>query len=177
MNKILSLKVLALLVAPSFFLLPPQALAAGGSVHKSVPQASSISGHPDPGSSPCFLKQLNLNKEQQQKVEKIISEGHRDGHVLKEQLRAKRRALIQYLQTADANQTQALSLNTEINTLQRQLGELRLKTFFSMRAQFSAEQIQKLQHLQKSHRFEPGGYRCHEMEDKPDGSQIHQPNR
>jgi len=177
MNKILSLKVLALLVAPSLLILASPSLAEAGPAHKSTSQALSSSEHRAKGSSACALQQLNLNKDQQQKVEKIIAEGHRQGLVLKGQLRAKRRALMQYLQTPDANQTQALSMNVEINALQRQLGELRLKTFFSMRAQLSPEQIQKLQHLQKSRLSEPGSHYCHESEDKPELSPVKQPNR
>jgi len=97
----------------------------------------------------CFLSQLDLSKEQSQKIKTIMAGGHKQSQALKSQLHAKKRGLMQYLQSPDANLNQALSQNNDINGMQRQLGELRLKTFFAMRAQLSPEQLQKLQHLQK----------------------------
>jgi Spy/CpxP family protein refolding chaperone len=54
---------------------------------------------------------------------------------------------MQYLQSPNANESQARALNAEINDLQRQLSELRLKTWFGMRAQMTPEQIQKLNQM------------------------------
>ena len=169
MNKIPFPKALAWLIVPCFLIMTFPSLAEVGapSKGKNHVQKLSTQDHPGKGRAACFLQQLNLNKEQQQKVEKTIAEGHKQSQALKKKLRAKRRALMQYLQTPEANQAQALGMNKEINVLQSQIGELRLKTFFSMRAQLNPEQIQKLQHLQKSRQSMGGGHYCPESEDKP----------
>jgi Spy/CpxP family protein refolding chaperone len=146
MNKPNPIKALVLTLVPVSLLLAPVSLAEGAPPHKATP---SVSANRDQDSQPCMFSQLNLSKEQAQKVKSIMAEGHKQGQPLKAQVRTKKHALMQYIQSPDASLPQALNQNSEINNLQRQLGELRLKTFFSMRAQLTPEQLDKLQHLQK----------------------------
>ncbi len=90
---------------------------------------------------------LGLSPEQAQKVKAIMAHGKSQSEVLRRQLKTKREAMMRYVQSPSANEAGARSLNAEINELQRQLGEIRLKTWFSMRAELTPEQLEKLKAL------------------------------
>lgn len=179
MNNPFTLKSLVAALVPTALLFAPLALATNPSPTipaKSQPvqavqvKAKTASPHPvDKDSHACFLSQLNLSKEQSKKVDSMMQEAHKQSQALKEQLHTKRHALMQYLQSPEANQDKALGMNNEINTLQRQLGELRLKTFFAIRGQLTPEQLQKLQHLQKERmaQHSPRGSQCWGHDEKP----------
>lgn len=126
----------------------------------------SPSGSPDERHQ-HMIKELGLNPEQGQKVKSIMEQGRAQSQALREQLKAKRKSMMQYLQTPNATEAGARTLNSDINDLQRRLSEIRLKTWFSMRSQLNAEQLQKLQALkarQWAQRSSAGG-RHHPSDD------------
>lgn len=94
-----------------------------------------------------MMQQLGLSQQQSQKIKALMQQGRTQSQALHQQLKTKRQALMQYLQSPDANESKARSLNAEINDIQRQLSELRLKTWFGMRAQMTPEQIQKMNQM------------------------------
>jgi Spy/CpxP family protein refolding chaperone len=145
------LNALSLLLVPAaLLLLSTPAFCLGPNAPKPQPSreaSDEIQAHQ--AEHQAFSKQLGLSPEQAKKVNAIMEEGHRQSRALKVQLRAKRQALMQYLPTPNATQSQALALNAELNALQRQISELRLKTFFAMRAQLTPEQLQKLSQLKQ----------------------------
>lgn len=104
-----------------------------------------------------FIKALGLSPDQAQKIQAIKQQGREQSKVLDQQLHTKRQALMQYLQSPTANESQARAMNAEINTLQKQLSELRLKSWFSMRAIMTPEQLQKMKQLKPPGGRHPGG--------------------
>jgi Spy/CpxP family protein refolding chaperone len=98
-----------------------------------------------------MIKDLGLSPEQGQKVKSTMEQGRAQSQSLREQLRTKRKAMMQYLQSPNATEAGARNLNNEINDLQRRLSEIRLKTWFSMRSQLNPEQLQKLQAIKAKH--------------------------
>ncbi|MCE3234672.1 MAG: Heavy-metal resistance [Vampirovibrio sp.] len=122
--------------------------------------AQAESGKPGHASNPAereqrrqrMIKELGLNPEQAQKMKAIKEQGRGQGRALNQQLHAKRQALMQYLQSPGANEAQARSMNNDINNLQKQISELRLKSWFAMRKVMTPEQLQKLNRLKR-----PGG--------------------
>lgn len=94
-----------------------------------------------------FATELGLSPEQSRKVDAIMAQGREQSRVLRQQLQAKRHTMMQYLQSSSANEAQARTLNSDMNDLQRQLGEVRLKTWFAMRSQLTPEQLDKLKAL------------------------------
>lgn len=99
-----------------------------------------------------MIQQLGLNPDQAEKVKGIMQQGKAQSQALHQQLRAKRQAMMKYLQSPEANESQARSMNADINDLQRQLSEIRLKSWFAMRAQMTPEQLQKMSQMKR-----PGG--------------------
>lgn len=94
-----------------------------------------------------MIKELSLSPEQAQKIKAIKEQGREQGRALNQQLRAKRQAMMQYLQSPNANEAQARTLNSDIHTLQKQISELRLKSWFAMRKVMTPEQLQKMNRL------------------------------
>ena len=92
-------------------------------------------------------RDLGLNPEQAQKVNATMQQGRAQSAALRQQLKAKREAMMRYVQSPSATEAGARNLNAEMNELQRQLGEIRLKTWFSMRSQLTPAQLEKLKAL------------------------------
>ncbi len=99
-----------------------------------------------------MIQQLGLSPDQAEKVKGIMQQGKAQSQALHQQLRTKRQAMMKYLQSPDANESQARSMNADINDLQRQLSEIRLKSWFAMRSQMTPEQLQKMSQMKR-----PGG--------------------
>jgi len=99
-----------------------------------------------------MIQQLGLSPDQTEKVKGIMQQGKAQSQALHQQLRAKRQAMMKYLQSPEANESQARSMNADINDLQRQLSEIRLKSWFAMRSQMTPEQLQKMSQMKR-----PGG--------------------
>jgi Spy/CpxP family protein refolding chaperone len=99
------------------------------------------------GEHQLIFSQLKLSPKQTEAIQAIGQEGRQKSEGLKNQLRTKRHALMQYLHTNNAALSPALALNNEVNQIQQQIGELRLKTFFAMRSQLTPEQLQQFQKL------------------------------
>jgi Spy/CpxP family protein refolding chaperone len=132
---------------------PFQSGGNGGQPVGAPPQATGhiqAEGPDQPGGGshrPPLMQQLGLSQEQSQKLKALMQQGRTQSQALHQQLRTKRQALMQYLQSPDATESNARALNGEINDIQRQLSELRLKTWFGMRAQMTPEQLQKLDRM------------------------------
>lgn len=127
-------------------------------------QGSTHPGKPEAGVNPHhrFAEELGLSPEQSRKVEAIMAQGHEQSQALRQQLRTKRQAMMRYLQSSNASEAQARTLNADINDLQRQLGEVRLKTWFTMRSQLTPEQLEKLKAMKAPHHDgKPGTPRPH----------------
>jgi Spy/CpxP family protein refolding chaperone len=92
-------------------------------------------------------RELGLNPEQTQKFNSTMQQGRAQSLALRQQLKAKREAMMSYVQSSNATEAGARNLNADINKLQRQLGEVRLKTFFSIRSQLTPAQFEKLKAL------------------------------
>lgn len=122
-------------------------------------QSSANPGKPGVGANPHqrFAEELGLSPEQSRKVEAIMAQGREQSRILRQQLKVKRQAMMQYLQSSSASEPQARTLNADINDLQRQLGEVRLKTWFAMRSQLTPEQLEKLKALKARHRENKSG--------------------
>lgn len=97
-----------------------------------------------------MIQKLDLSPEQSQKVNLIMQRGKQQGQALHQTIRKKRQDLMRYLHAPDSTESQAMAMNSEINAMQRQMSELRLKTWFAMRAIMTPEQRQKLQKLRAS---------------------------
>ncbi len=156
------LAVLALPLALLLNLLPGLATADPSSQGGRMQNRTS---HPSASASDerhqQMIKNLGLSPEQGQKVKSTMEQGRAQSQTLREQLKTKRKAMMQYLQTPNATEAGARNLNSEINDLQRRLSEVRLKTWFSMRSQLNPEQLQKLQAIkakQWAQRSKSGGH-------------------
>lgn len=101
-----------------------------------------------------YVEALGLSPEQSRKVQAIMSQGRAQGKALRAQLATKQQQMMRNLQSADANEAQARALNSEINDLQRQISEVRLKTWFAMRAELTPEQLVKLKEYKEKRRAE-----------------------
>lgn len=168
MNTRTSIQKSALLAAPlAWLLFSPLSFAA-------LPQASTALAPPlliaqntvsvgngTNGASanhrPHIMEQLGLTPEQSQKVKSIKAQGRSQSSALHQQLLTKRQALMKYLQSPGASETQARNMNADINETQRQLSEVRLKTWFAMRSQLTPAQLQKLNQLTPKRSSGPHG--------------------
>jgi Spy/CpxP family protein refolding chaperone len=105
-------------------------------------------------------QELGLNPEQAKKVNATMQQGRGQSAALRQQLKAKREAMMRYVQSPGATEAGARNLNAEMNELQRQLGEIRLKTWFSMRSQLTPAQLEKLNALkaQRKSKYPQGGH-------------------
>lgn len=159
------LAVLALPLALLLNLLPGLASADPSNQASQGGRMQGRSSHSSASSSDerhqQMIKELGLSPEQGQKVKSTMEQGRAQSQPLREQLKSKRKAMMQYLQTPNATEAGARTLNNEINDLQRRLSEVRLKTWFSMRSQLNPEQLQKLQAIkakQWAQRSKSGGH-------------------
>lgn len=170
MSNRMPLPKLAVLALPLALLLNcvPGSVSADPSKHGGQPQARAThAASASDDRHQQMMKDLGLSPEQGQKVKSTLEQGRAQSQALREQLKTKRKAMMQYLQSSNATETGARNLNNEINDLQRRLSEIRLKTWFSMRSQLNSEQLQKLQAIkakQWAERSKSGG-RHHTSED------------
>jgi Spy/CpxP family protein refolding chaperone len=104
---------------------------------------------------PSFLEQLRLTPEQKDKIRALQTQGHESSRALHQQLKAKRQALMEYLQSVDADEARAQSLQAEVNDMQAQMSAQRLKSWFQMRAILTPEQRLRLQQLKPQRPMRP----------------------
>jgi Spy/CpxP family protein refolding chaperone len=144
---------LLLSVAPLRSLADP--VSAGG-----PPGLNSAKEGGPQGRAQRIMQQVGLSPEQMQELKTLREQGRSQAQTLRQQLRAKQQELMRYIKSPGANEGQAMSLLGEINALQRQVGELRIKTWFRMRSHLTPEQMEKLQQMHQPHsRRGPGGHR------------------
>lgn len=96
------------------------------------------------------LEKLNLSDEQKQKLEVIKKEGAAEAHSLKDLLRQKRKAMMEYLASPSATEAKALAMQEDIARTQSQIVQLRIKAWFKMRNVFTPEQLQTIEKERKT---------------------------
>lgn len=149
------LKALAALAIPAAVLLAaPQGWAEPG---------GNMSGGPGKGQAgnmqarhQQMMQTLGMTPEQMERMKAIHEQGKGQSQALHQQLRTKRQALMQYMKSPDATEAQARSMNAELNAVQRQLGELRIKSWFQMRGILTPEQFQKMRQMRPARRHPQG---------------------
>lgn len=120
-------------------------LAAAESPKPYAPARLPRDGAPmDPGG---LLQSLDLSAAQQQRIQAIRQQTRAQGQILRRQIREKQHGLMTYVKSADSKEAQAQRMFNEVNVLQRQLGELRMKAWFQIRETLTPVQIQKLEQL------------------------------
>lgn len=88
-----------------------------------------------------MMERFGVTPEQMQQF-KAIREGARaEAQALQQQIRQKRQALMQYVQSPDANEAQAMAMNRELNAMTARVGELRIQTVFRMKEVMTPEQF------------------------------------
>lgn len=119
-------------------------------------QSTPVWGPPGCHSEPCrskmqqrrqMFEQLGLSPEQTRKIRGVVQQGREQGRILRERMRAKQKEMMTYIHSANAQEGPAHNINNEIIELQRQLSELRLKTWFAIRSHLTPEQRQKMSQL------------------------------
>jgi Spy/CpxP family protein refolding chaperone len=103
------------------------------------------------------IKQMGLTPDQLQRVKDIQDQAKIQSQAIQAQLKAKRQALMSYMQSPDANEAQARVLLNDLHNLQKQVSELRLKTYFQMRAHLTPEQMQRFHQMHRHHGQMDGG--------------------
>lgn len=145
MNRNLLKAAIALMI-PCAILLHPVAGLAEQSMGR-FGEGSGMRGPGGEGGPQMMLRQLGLSAEQNQKVRAIMEEGRSQSQALHQQLKSKRQAFMQYMHSSSASESRALSLMEEMNALQRQLSELRVRTWFKVRTNLTPEQLQRLSQM------------------------------
>lgn len=105
------------------------------------------------------IQQLGITPEQLQRIKAIQEQGRAESQGLMQQMKTKRQALMQYLQSPDANEARARAMSDELNDLQRRASDLRLRTWFQIRSELSPEQIQKFTQMRQQRMQQGGGGR------------------
>lgn len=99
-----------------------------------------------------MFERLNLTPEQHEKIKAIRTQGQERTKGPREQLIAKRTELYQLVRSATSTKDQALAKQREVNTLQNQLAEARLASWFEMRAVLTPEQLKQFEELKPKQR-------------------------
>ncbi len=90
-----------------------------------------------------MMEQFGLTPEQMEEFKSIREASKTEANALKSEIRQKRQAMMTYMQSADANERQALSMNREMSDLMARVGALRIKTLFQMKGVMTPEQYEK----------------------------------
>jgi len=127
-------------------------------------QGSAMGGQPGSRPSPearhqMMMQQMGLTSEQAEKMKALREQGKAQSQALQQQLKTKRQAMMQYMQSPDATEAQARRMHNELNDLQRQMGEQRIKSWFQMRTFLTPEQMQKMQQMRQQRMQHGGGMR------------------
>ncbi len=90
-----------------------------------------------------MMERLDVTPEQMQQFKSIREDARAEAEVLQRQIRQKRQALMQYVQSPDASEAQALAMNRELSALTARMGELRIKAAFRMKETMTPEQFER----------------------------------
>lgn len=91
-----------------------------------------------------MLQKLGLSPEQSKRVDALLQRGREESQALRQQLHERRQTLMRYLKRPEATEAGARAQSAEIQSLQKRLSEMRLKTWFAIRSLLTPEQIRKL---------------------------------
>ena len=143
-----ALFLLTLLAGPAAFAQQqgPGGMPAGGNMGGQ--QMGGPKQGPRGGGGQMF-ERLNLTAEQKQKLQSVRQQKQGQGQQLHQQIEQKRKALMQYMTQPNASESKALSMSKEIANLQEQAAEMRIQTWFQMKAIFTPEQLQQLQQMRQ----------------------------
>jgi len=99
------------------------------------------------GAMESMFDKLNLTAEQREKIKTLRQQGQERTKAQREQLVTKRKELHELVRSAGSTREQAIAKQREVNALQDQLSEVRLSTWFEMRAVLTPEQVKQLSEL------------------------------
>lgn len=85
----------------------------------------------------------HLTSEQMQQVKSIREGAKAEAQALQRQIRQKRQALMQYVQSPQADESRAMAMNRELSDLMARVGELRIQTVFRMKEVLPSEQFER----------------------------------
>ena len=94
-----------------------------------------------------FMDSANMTAEQREQIKAIMQQGKSQNAGVQNQIKAKRTALMNYMQTPDASEAKARAMMNELHNLQKQASEQRLKTYFQMRGKLTPEQRKNLKFM------------------------------
>ncbi len=97
------------------------------------------------------MGRMGISPEQLQRIQAIQQQGKNESNSLMQQLKSKRQALMQYMQSPNATEAQARALSNDMQRIQGQLSDLRIRTYFRMRNEMTPEQFQMFLKTRQSH--------------------------
>lgn len=99
-----------------------------------------------------ILDQLNLTAEQRQKIQAIKQASREEAKQHHQKMRSERQAFEDYIFSPNANQQTAEAKVDGFSRDMSEMGKLRVRTLFKMKAVMTPEQFQKFGQLQKERR-------------------------
>jgi Spy/CpxP family protein refolding chaperone len=96
-----------------------------------------------------MMAELGITSEQKAKLDTLRQQRQSQVRPLMEQVRTKRTSLRTYLQSPDANPTEARARQQELSRLESSLQDQRLQAWFDMRQVLTPDQRQKMQAKQQ----------------------------
>jgi Spy/CpxP family protein refolding chaperone len=103
-----------------------------------------------------MMDELGLTPDQASKIKNIREQNHSQAKSIHDQLQDKRRDLMEYMSSDNADPGKAKAMQQEIDQLQNQLSTLRMNTWFEMKKNLTPEQLTKMQALREQHKQNRG---------------------
>lgn len=99
---------------------------------------------------PWLFQELDLTQEQRRGIRRIRQQ-HMEGHqAVRDDLKAKERALYQAMLAADSRREDAERMQREVSELRGRLALARVQGFFEMRSLLTPEQLARLSKITKA---------------------------
>ncbi len=109
-----------------------------------------------------MMEKFGLTPEQMAEFKTLREESKAEAKTIKEELKQKRHAMMEYMQSSDATESEALSMNQEMAQLMSRMGGLRIKTLFKMKNAMTPEQFEKfVAHRKQARQKGQGNNRGH----------------
>jgi len=103
-----------------------------------------------------MMDELGLTPDQASKIKTIREQNHSQAKSIHDQLQGKRKNLMEYMSSDNADPNKAKSMQQDIDQLQGQLSDLRMNTWFEMKKNLTPEQLTKMQTLRDQHQQNRG---------------------
>lgn len=111
------------------------------------------------GRREMMQQKLGLTDAQVKALESARSADREKASQLKSQLMNKKKALMQYMGSTNANKAQAMTMQDEILRLEKQLSEMRINSWFDMREILTPEQLETMKTMREKRHSHGGGER------------------